>query len=463
MGDDRPLSRSPVPRPRVPLTRPGSVFSTSTRVWFALHAAVVLLCVCVLVMAIFGGDMRRTQPSHVARDIALPDGFHIDVLISGLPDARSMTLSPAGVLFVGTRNAAHGHVYAIPLRLRGETPWAHAHPHVYSVARGLRTPNGVAYHNGSLYVAEVSKLWRYDGIEEMVLAQQPSSSPPPPPSSSSSSSSSFSLRKALIRPLSPSPSGVLVRHHWPSDDHHGWKFIAFGPDGLLYVPIGAPCNVCTREDARYASIMAINVTHPSDALDRIIAHGVRNTVGFDWDPVVGHMWFTENGRDFASHQYPPDELNVLKRPGQHFGFPYCYGSNEPDPEINHDRNCSLFTSSAANLPPHCAALGARFYQGDQFPATYHNALFFAQHGSWNRKSPNVTGYAISVAHLSNDREAVERVDVFAHGFARGGDVYGRPVDVQPMRDGSLLVSDDYANAIYRITYSDPSGASGGGV
>jgi glucose/arabinose dehydrogenase len=238
---------------------------------------------------------------------------------------------------------------------------------------------------------------------------------------------------------------VVVSDQFPKDRHHGWKFIRFGPDGLLYVPVGAPCNICERNPDRYAVIMRM---HPDGTHLETFARGIRNTVGFDWHPVTKELWFTDNGRDWLGDDRPPDELNRAPQPAMHFGFPYCHGGDIPDPEFGKRQPCSAFTPPAQALGPHVAALGMRFYTGAMFPESYRQQIFIAEHGSWNRTTP--IGYRLMVVRLDNQRPVA--YEPFAVGWLQDGRAWGRPVDVQVMADGSLLVSDDRADVIYRIRY-----------
>lgn len=339
--------------------------------------------------------------------IKLPKGFKIEVFAEGLANARSMTVSPAGNVFVGTRT--DGRVYALKVNYDDENqPKVEK---VYTLASGLFSPNGVAFKDGSLYVAEINKVWRFDDIENH-----------------------------LEKPLKP----VLISKDFPSDTWHGWKFIRFGPDGKLYIPVGAPCNVCEQPDLRYASIMRMD---PNGKNLEIYAKGIRNTVGFDWDPATSELWFTDNGRDNLGDDLPPDELNHAPKQGMHFGFPYCHGTNIKDPEFG-KYPCERFEKPAQDLGPHVAALGIRFYTGSQFPAKYHHQIFLAEHGSWNRSSK--IGYRVSLLELKDQQ--VVSYKTFAEGWKVGERVWGRPVDLEILPDGSLLVSDDQAGVIYRISY-----------
>jgi glucose/arabinose dehydrogenase len=334
--------------------------------------------------------------------IKLPPGFQIETYAEGVSNARSMTMSPNGTLFVGTRQA--GKVYAIVDRNKDNRA-----DEVITIASGLRRPNGVAFRNGSLYVAEVSRVLRYDRIEERLY------DPPEP---------------------------VVVNDSFPKDDWHGWKYIAFGPDDLLYVPVGSPCNVCNPKDPRYASIMRMK---PDGSDLEIYAQGIRNTVGFTWHPVTHEFWFTENGADMMGDNIPPDELNRAPHKGMHFGFPYVHGTI-PDPWYGNKD--IAYTKPETNLDPHVAALGMKFYTGKMFPAQYHNSVFIAEHGSWNRTIP--IGYRITLVRFKDNKP--QSYEVFAEGWNQGWYQWGRPVDIFLMPDGSMLVSDDKANMIYRISY-----------
>lgn len=333
--------------------------------------------------------------------IRLPAGFEIS-LYARAPNARSMTLSSNGTLFIGTRTA--GNVYAIQTRAQDRTP--------VIIARGLNMPNGVAFKDGALYVAEVNRLLRYDDIE-----------------------------KKLKQP----PKPAVVTDKFPSDKSHGWKFIAFGPDGWLYVPVGAPCNICEPNQDHYANLQRLR---PDGSAVEVYARGIRNTVGFDWQPQTKELWFTDNGRDRLGDDVPPDELNHAPKAGMHFGYPYCHGGDIADPDFGKARPCAEFTAPAQKLGPHVAALGMRFYTGSMFPAEYRNQIFIAEHGSWNRSTP--LGYRISMVQMK-DNQAIS-YKTFAEGWLQGSRAWGRPVDVLVMPDGALLVSDDEAGAIYRIAY-----------
>jgi glucose/arabinose dehydrogenase len=239
---------------------------------------------------------------------------------------------------------------------------------------------------------------------------------------------------------------VVVADRLPKETHHGWKFIAFGPDGWLYVPVGAPCNVCEPDPERYAAILRMR---PDGSQLQTYARGVRNSVGFDWHPDTHELWFTDNGRDMLGDDVPPDELNRAPRPGLHFGYPYCHGGTVADPEYGKKHACSDFTPPAQALGAHVAALGMRFYTGTQFPPEYRGQIFIAEHGSWNRSEPS--GYRVMLVKLDGNR-AVSYTP-FVSGWLQGRQAWGRPSDVLVLPDGSLLISDDYAGAIYRVRYT----------
>lgn len=340
--------------------------------------------------------------------ISLPPGFTISVYADNVPNARGMTLGANGTLFVGSRDK--GNVYAVVDRNGDQRA-----DEVFTIARGLRLPVGVAFRNGSLYVSAVDRILRFDGIEQR---------------------------------LADPPSPVTVTDGFPTETHHGWKFISFGPDGKLYVPVGAPCNICDPDPDRYALIARMN---PDGSGYEVVARGVRNSVGFDWDPANHDLWFTDNGRDFLGDDRPPDELNHAPKPGLHFGYPYCHGGTIPDPEYGGKHGCDEFTPPAVQLGPHVASLGMRFYTGAMFPPEYRNQIFIAEHGSWNRSEKS--GYRITL--VSRDDQGALRYSVFAQGWLQGQKAWGRPVDLLVMPDGALLVSDDAAGVIYRISYRKP--------
>ncbi|MCB9293354.1 MAG: sorbosone dehydrogenase family protein [Lewinellaceae bacterium] len=371
---------------------------------------IIPLSLLLLVLASACGKVNPPvkvfEPSKLPLDkIALPQGFRIESFAEGIKNARSLELSPNGTLFVGTRG--EGKVYA----LRDEDGDFRADT-VYTIAKGLKMPNGVAFRDGHLYVAEVSRILKFENIEDNLA------NPPEP---------------------------VVVFDNYPSETHHGWKFIAFGPDGKLYVPVGAPCNICESEDEVFASITRLN---PDGTGMEIVQRGIRNTVGFTWHPQTGELWFTDNGRDWMGDNEPACELNHAPRDGMHFGYPYCHEGDLPDPEFGARRSCDEFTPPVQDLGPHVAPLGVEFYTGQQFPEEYRGHLFIAEHGSWNRSEK--IGYRVMMVKLDGN-EAVS-YQPFATGWLDKGNVWGRPVDLEFLPDGSMLVSDDFADAVYRVYY-----------
>jgi glucose/arabinose dehydrogenase len=337
--------------------------------------------------------------------VRLPPGFRIEVFAAGVENARQMAWSPTGVLYVGSREA--GKVHALPDR---DGDWRADAVHV--VAEGLEQPSGVAWRKGSLWVAEISRVLRFDRIDERYAG---------------------------------SPQPVVVSDAFPDETHHGWKFIAFGPDGRLYVPVGAPCNVCETEGL-FGTITRMD---PEGGTPEVVARGVRNSVGFDWHPRTGELWFTDNGRDRLGDDVPPDELNRVAEPGRHYGFPFCHGGDVPDPEYGDRGSCDEAVPPARKLGPHVAAIGMRFYTGNQFPAEYRDQIFIAEHGSWNRSEK--IGYRVTLVRL-DPAGTPTSYEPFAEGWLQGEEAWGRPADVLVAPDGSLLVADDHADAIYRIVY-----------
>ena len=332
--------------------------------------------------------------------IRLPQGFKIE-LLARVPNARQMAWGARGTLFVGSFQ--EGKVYALKPGSRKPTV----------IASNLIHPVGVAFRDGALYVSTVSNILRFDGIEAR-----------------------------LDRP----PRPVEIRNVFPTDAGHDWKFIAFGPDDWLYVPVGAPCNVCEADPRRFANISRVR---PDGSDLQVYVTGIRNSVGFDWNPRTGSFWFTNNGRDSMGDDLPPDTLHRVTGPGMNFGFPYCHAGNIPDPEYGSKRACSEFSRPAMALGAHVASLGMRFYTGNQFPPAYRNQIFIAEHGSWNRSKK--VGYRVTLVRLEGDKAVA--YEPFATGWLQGESAWGRPADVLVAPDGALLVSDDLAGAIYRISYA----------
>ncbi len=348
--------------------------------------------------------MSSLSPADIPLDkIKLPPGFEISLYASGIPNARSMVFGAKGTLFAGTRFV--GNVYAI-VEKDGKRV-------TKVIAKGLHRPNGVAFKNGSLYVAELSRILRYDNIEDNL------DNPPKP---------------------------VVVFDALPKDEAHGWKFMTLGPDGKLYFQIGSPGNILIPP-VTHAQIVRVDLE--KGVLETVVA-GVRNSVGMAFHPVTKQLWFTNNARDWVNDDLPNDTLSHVTHKGQNFGFPFCHQGDLLDPEYGKGRSCAEFDKPDLKLGPHVAALGMRFYTGKQFPAAYKNNIFIAEHGSWNRTKK--TGYNISRVVLDAKGKVV-KYEAFATGFLQGETFWGRPADVQVMKDGSLLVSDDVAGAIYKISYN----------
>lgn len=346
---------------------------------------------------VLSAEAQKGKPQKLPLDkIQLPQGFAIEVFAE-VPNARSLAQTEDGRIIVGNRTGG-----SVSMVTEGK---------VQTLVDGLKVPNGVAVKGDKLFVAEVSRILEYV------------------------------LPAKLDKPLQ------VMRElpvKFPSDPHHGWKFIRFAPDGTLVVPVGANCNICDP-GSDYARILKVNI---ETGKKQEIAAGVRNTVGFDFHPETKELWFTDNGRDWLGDNSPPDELNRVTKEGQHFGFPFCHGKNIVDPEFGKGKKCSDYQAPEVELPAHVAALGMRFYTGQGFPEKYKNGIFIAEHGSWNRSTPQ--GYRIEFVQLQGSK--VVGKEVFADGWLKGDSAWGRPVDIEVLNDGSLLVSDDKAGVIYRIYY-----------
>ena len=341
--------------------------------------------------------------------LKLPPGFNLEVYAAGMANARSLAEGDKGTVFVGSRLV--DKVYAI-VNKDGKRS-------VKVIASGLYRPNGLAFHDGTLYIAELSKISKIDKVEDNL------DNPPKP---------------------------TMIYDNLPKDEAHGWKFIAIGPDNKLYVPVGQPGNNVLHDDA-HGQIRRMNLDGSSA---EVIARGVRNTVGFAWHPENKQLYFTDNGRDWMSEDVPEDELNRITKVGEHFGAPYCLQGNIVDPEFGWGKSCSEYTAPVALLGPHSAALGMRFYTGNMFPKAYKNAIILARHGSWNRSKK--VGGDVLVVKLNKDG-TVKSTEPFITGFLENNSYVGRPVDVMQMKDGSLLVSDDWNGAVYRVTYGKPKVAA----
>ena len=337
----------------------------------------------------------------------LPDGFSAEVLVDDLPNARSMALGEQGTLFVSTRRL--GKLYAVREPFSGS-------PEIITIAEDLKMPNGITFFGGALYVAEAKRVIRFSGIEDKLGT--------------------------------PGEPEVIVADLPYKNMLHAWKYIDFGPDDKLYLAMGAPCNVCEAEDLSLMLRM-----NPDGTDSEVFARGIRNSVGFDWHPQSGELWFTDNGRDMMGDDIPPCELNRAHRSGLDFGFPYCHGADIADPKFGEMGKCSDAEPPVQALVPHSAPLGMRFYTGKMFPEEWHGQILIAEHGSWNRsKAAGKTGYRVSIVKLDgNDSVSYEP---FMQGFLDDQEeVLGRPVDLLVAADGSLLVSDDQRGMIYRVSYA----------
>lgn len=344
--------------------------------------------------------------------LELPPGFRIERYADDVPNARQLALGTKGTVFAGSRDA--GKVYAL-----SDADGDGRAEKVRVLASGLRLPAGIAFRDGDLYIGAVDRILVLRDVENR---------------------------------LDHPPKPEVVTDKLPGETHHGWKFIAFGPDGRLHVPIGAPCNLCDKGHD-YAKLISMKADG-SDWRDE--AYGIRNTVGFDWQPGTQQLWFTDNGRDLLGDELPSDELNRIGKRGEHFGYPYCHQDDSLDPQFGVGKSCKDYTPPVFNLGAHVGAIGMRFYTGMMFPAEYRGAAIIAQHGSWNRTKKS--GYRVVAIEL--DGAKVKKQQVLIDGFQRNEVAHGRPADVLVMPDGALLVSDDYADAIYRVSYAAPGTTKG---
>jgi len=361
-------------------------------------------------LAIAGAQQGEGGGTPQLDKLTKPAGFSFEVYATGVQGARSMALAPDGTLFVGQRQNT---VYVVV-----DKDGDHKADSVTPLVTSLRVPNGLAFKDGALYVGELNRIIRYDNVLAAVKAGTTSSLTP----------------KVVVDKL-------------PEEMAHGWKYIAFGPDGYLYYQIGAPCNICDRGDP-FAAIWRVK---PDGGAPEIFARGVRNSVGMAWHPDTKELWFTDNGRDLLGDEVPNDELNNAPKAGLHFGYPYCHQGDTPDPEFGAGHPCSNYTPPAQRLGPHVAALGLKFYGGSMFPPEYKKRLFIVNHGSWNRTAQaGPIGYRIMLATIEGNK--VTKYEPFSEGFLQGRQAWGRPVDLLEMPDGSMLVSDDQVGAIYRISY-----------
>jgi glucose/arabinose dehydrogenase len=371
-------------------------YAIIVRALWLLSGISIISCTSVLAVEL--------SPDNLNDELSLPPGFSIEQ-IAEVNNARAMAFGSDGTLFVSTM--IPGNIYAVKGAMGDD-------PQVLVLAKKLKLPTGVAFHEGDLYVADTSRVLRYKNIESR-----------------------------LDSPGEPE----VIADDIPGGKLHGWKYIAFGPDGLLYVTVGAPCNACNEPGTALILRMAADGTGRE-----VFARGIRNTVGFDWHPQTEVLWFTENGRDGLGDEIPDDELNSAPEAGLDFGFPYCHGVDvvEPDDKLANLGSCATARAPALALGAHVAPLGMVFYTGSMFPDEYRQQVFIAQHGSWNRSEK--TGYRISLVRFENPETPVSH-EIFAGGWLTDGEVRGRPADVIMAPDGSLLVTDDRRGAIYRISYS----------
>ncbi len=380
----------------------------------AVHVILTLAVTTIALTAVPAQAQRGGPPPPIALErVSLPPGFEIEVYAEGLPAARQMALADDGTVFVGSfglfaGNPDIGNIYAVR-----DTDNDGTADEVMTILDGLTVPHGVAFRDGTLFVGENNRITRYDNI---------------------------------LSNLDDPPEPVLVRDMPVDGINHSWKYLEFGPDGMLYVPVGGPCNVCERDDP-FATITRMS---PDGSEFEVYARGVRNSVGLAFDPSDGSLWFSDNGRDMLGDNIPSDELNHATARGQHFGFPYCHQGDLLDPELGEGHSCADYRPPAAKMGPHVAAIGMTFYTGDMFPADYLNQIFVAEHGSWNRSVP--LGYRIAVVRVQDGYTSGQ--EVFADGFFDGSEVAGRPSDILQLADGSLLVSDDIQGVLYRISYSE---------
>jgi glucose/arabinose dehydrogenase len=349
------------------------------------------------------------------KKLKLPTGYRIDLFATGVENARQMAWSESGrVLYVGSRG--EGKVYAITdtdLDRKGDS--------VRVIAEGLNMPSGIALHKGDLYIAAVSKVLVIKGVDTKLKA-----------------------KKKGTLDLQTVYAGL------PGDRHHGWKYLGFGPDGALYIPVGAPCNICQLSGV-YGKILRMK---PLGAKPTVFATGVRNSVGFDWNPRNGVLWFTENGRDWMGDDVPNDELNRAPKVGLHFGYPYCHAGKWIDDEEGDAKKypCSKFASPAQRMGAHVAPLGMKFHRGKMFPPADRNWIYIAEHGSWNRSTK--VGYRVVRVRVEVGK--AKAYEPFVTGWLNGDEVWGRPSDILFLPDGSMLIADDYKDAVYRVSYSHPS-------
>lgn len=373
------------------------------------HGVFVLLRFCLVVSLFSGKAIAESLP---LEKLSLPEGFSVSVFASDVTNARQMALGDKGTVFVGSRSA--GVVHALTDKNNDGKA-----DKMYTIASGLNMPSGLTFKDGDLYVAEVHQVLKFSDIENK---------------------------------LETPPKPVVAVPDLPTERHHGWKYIDFGPDGWLYVPIGTPCNVCVTQggekfdDARFDSILRFNL---QTGKQEWVARGVRNSVGFDWHPETQDLWFSDNGRDWMGDDIPPCEINHVSEHGQHFGYPWVHGGLHLDPDYGKGKKIADYRKPAQALPAHVAPLGIHFYTGKMFPSAFQGKLLVAEHGSWNRSKK--VGYKVTMLTLKGNE--VVAYEPFIEGWLNQDEsVWGRPVAFLNMPDGSILLSDDFANVVYRITY-----------
>lgn len=374
----------------------------------------------IFLIALFPSISTIVAAEHLQDQLAklsMQEGFTISVYTDQVPGARSLSISPDGVLYVGTRQSYPrrqniGKVYAVV-----DTDDDGLAETVHTVAEGLNVSNGVAFHQGSLYIAELNRVIRIDNVETDLGEQKPF---------------------------------TVINDDFPSDMMHGWKYLGIGPDNRIYVPVGAPCNICDRGADGYSNIQVMNL----DGSDKqVYARGIRNTVGFDWHPDTGELWFTDNGSDGMGDELPNDELNHAPEQGMHFGYPFCHEGSLPDKDFGVGVDCGSYQQPVAKMGPHVAAIGMRFYTGEQFPETLRNQPIVALHGSWNRtKEAGHTGYKVVAPRIDENNQFIE-IQTLVEGWLEEDNSYwGRPVDIEMAPDGSVYISDDLAGVIYKLSY-----------
>jgi glucose/arabinose dehydrogenase len=372
------------------------------------HSPVFFQCfkfsvLCAIGVFLFSGcgwlqDRRDENKGIQLQSLKVPPGYRVAVLARDLPKARHLALGPRGTLFVGS---TAGNVYA--LTLSGNTVGRQR-----TIIKGLADSGGIAFHEGHLYVADRTRILRIERAEDR-----------------------------LDDPAAP----MLVMDGFPDKARHGSRVMGFGPDGKLYVSIGAPCDVCEAKNDEYGTILRSN---PDGSGREVYARGIRNSVGFDWHPVTRELWFSENGQDALGPDRPNDELNRVTKVGEHFGFPYCHDTDIADPQFGVQRSCREFTAPVFGLGARVAALGMRFEGAARTPSD--PSILIARHGS---HPPSRVGYDVVRVVLQGGQPS--RMEPFLTGFLEDKNYWGRPVDVLVMRDGSVLVSDDLNGAIYRVS------------